>query len=152
MRTSIRSHIATATVAASGGAVLAYLATTTGAPGVSLVTAAEAQAPQQTQTDVIIQPLADLGREMRIRLTERPPGNGSPPHRHPGHHTFGYILEGTYELKVNDGPVRTLKPGEAFYEPPGALHAVSRNPSSDRPVKYLVIQVADPSKPATVQE
>jgi len=33
-------------------------------------------------------------------------------HRHPGSHTVGYILEGTYEVKIDDGPVRTLKPGE----------------------------------------
>lgn len=150
MRACFRSHLVTAGISAGCGALFAFQFAT-GAPGLP-VASAEAQTPQQTQTDVLIQPLPDLGREMRIRLTERPPGNGSPAHRHPGHHTFGYILEGTYELKVDDGPLRQLKPGEAFYEPPGALHAVSRNPSADRPVKYLVIQVADPSKPATVVE
>jgi quercetin dioxygenase-like cupin family protein len=48
--------------------------------------------------------------------------------------------------------VRTLKPGEVFYEYPNALHAVSRNPSATAPLKYLVIQVYDPGKPATVTE
>ena len=38
--------------------------------------------------------------------------------------------------------------GEAFYEPPGALHAISRNPSSTEKVRYLIFQVADPTKPA----
>jgi quercetin dioxygenase-like cupin family protein len=114
--------------------------------------AAQAQATGTKTTDVITQPMSDLGREMRIRLTERDPGNGSAPHRHPGHHTFGYVLEGTYEVKINDGPVRQLHAGDSFYEPPGALHAISRNPSPDKPVKYLVIQVNDPTKPATVPE
>ena len=87
-----------------------------------------------------------------MRLTEREPGNGSPAHRHPGSHTVGYILEGTYEVKINDGPVRQLKSGEVFYEAPNALHAVSRNASNSTPVKYLVIQVSDTTKPATVIE
>src|SRR6266702_3898088 len=70
----------------------------------------------------------------------------------PGSHTFGYVLEGSYEVKVGDGPLQRLGPGETFYEPPGALHAVSRNGSSTQPVKYLVIQVSDPTKPQTVSE
>ena len=41
----------------------------------------------------------------------------------------GYILDGTYEVKIDDGPVRQLKAGEVFYEYPNALHAISRNPS-----------------------
>src|SRR6185312_14018072 len=93
-----------------------------------------------------------LGRRLTVRLTERDPGNGSAAHRHPGSHTVGYILEGTYEVKIDEGPVRTLKPGEVFYEAPNALHSVSRNPSSTQSLKYLVIQVSDPTKPATVPE
>src|SRR5262249_3733130 len=125
----------------------------TGAGELAAPSAARAQQPPgQRTTDVLTQPMEDLAREMRIRVIERDPGNGSAPHRHPGHHTFGYVLEGSYEIKVDDGPVRRLSAGDSFYEPPGALHAVSRNPSADRPVKYLVIQVADPSKPITVPE
>jgi quercetin dioxygenase-like cupin family protein len=93
-----------------------------------------------------------LGRVVTIRRTERDPANGSGPHRHPGSHTFGYVLEGTYEVKVDDGPLQKLGPGETFYEPPGALHAVSRNGSSTQAVKYLVIQISDPMKPQTVPE
>ena len=93
-----------------------------------------------------------LGRRLTVRLTERDPGNGSAAHRHPGSHTVGYILEGSYEVKINDGPVQTLKSGEVFYEPPNALHAISRNASMEQPLKYLVIQVSDPTKPATVPE
>jgi quercetin dioxygenase-like cupin family protein len=50
------------------------------------------------------------------------------------------------------GPVHTLKPGEVFYEPPNALHAISRNASMAQPLRYLVIQVSDPAKPATISE
>ena len=48
--------------------------------------------------------------------------------------------------------MRKLGPGETFYEPPGALHAVSRNGSSTQVAKYLVIQVSDPTQPQTVAE
>ena len=89
---------------------------------------------------------------MTIRRTELDPGSGSPPHRHPGSHTFGHILEGTYEFRLNDGPVQKLGPGQTFYEPPNPLHAASRNGDPKTTVKYLVIQVSDPTKPATVPE
>jgi quercetin dioxygenase-like cupin family protein len=112
-----------------------------------------AQAPGQRTTELFNQVMDDvLGRRLTVRLTERDPGNGSAAHRHPGSHTVGYIIEGTYEVKINDGPPRTLKPGEVFYEPPNALHAISRNASTTQPLKYLVIQVSDPTKPATVPE
>ena len=74
------------------------------------------------------------------------------PHRHPGSHTFGYVLEGTYEVKIDDGPLQKLGPGGVFYEKPNALHAVSRNGSTTAPVKYLVISISDPTKPQTVNE
>ena len=114
---------------------------------------AQTPAAGQRSTELFNRVMEDvLGRRLTVRLTERDPGNGSAAHRHPGSHTVGYILEGTYEVKIDEGPVRTLKPGEVFYEAPNALHSVSRNPSSAQPLKYLVIQVSDPTKPSTVPE
>jgi hypothetical protein len=40
--------------------------------------------------------------------------------------------------------VRKLGPGETFYEPLGALHAVCRGRSTQR-LKYLFIQLSDPT-------
>src|SRR6185295_5289262 len=99
---------------------------------------AQAQAPAgQRTTELFKQVMTDvMGRQLTVRLTERDPGNGSAAHRHPGSHTVGYILEGTYEVKIDESPVRTLKAGEVFYEQPNALHAISRNPSSTQPLKY----------------
>jgi quercetin dioxygenase-like cupin family protein len=148
---SFLSHAAVGSMTAIAAGLFTYLVMADRS-FVLAPSAAYAQATGQKTTDVITQAMPDLGREMRIRLTEREPGNGSPPHRHPGHHTFGYVLEGTYEVKVGDGPVRQLKAGDVFYEPPGALHAVSRNPSPDKVLKYLIIQVVDPSKPTIVPE
>jgi quercetin dioxygenase-like cupin family protein len=144
---SILSHVAVATTAS-----LATLFIATDQLRSLLPTEAQAQAPTgQRTTDLFKQEMTDvMGRHLTVRLTERDPGNGSGAHRHPGSHTVGYILEGTYEVKIDDGPVRTLKAGEVFYEQPNALHAISRNPSTTDRLKYLIIQVSDPSKPATV--
>jgi quercetin dioxygenase-like cupin family protein len=99
---------------------------------------------------LLTQPLADLpGREVRMTLLDRIPGNASVPHRHPGHHTFGYVVEGSYELGVNNQPTRMLKAGDTFYEPPGTLHSVSRN-AGDTQLKIVVFMVADARNPSTV--
>jgi quercetin dioxygenase-like cupin family protein len=146
---SFISHV----VVGCAGAVAAYLVTS-GQLGVPPSFAqAPAPPPGQRSTELFNRVMDDvLGRRLTVRLTERDPGNGSAAHRHPGSHTVGYILEGTYQVKVDDGPVQTLNPGEVFYEAPNALHAISRNASTTQPLKYLVIQVSDPSKPATVPE
>jgi len=144
---SILSHVAVASAAS-----LVTLLVATGHLRSLLPADAQAQSGQRT-TELFKQEMTDvMGRHLTVRLTERDPGNGSAAHRHPGSHTVGYILEGTYEVKIDNGPARTLKAGEVFYEYPNALHAISRNPSTTEKLKYLIIQVSDPSKPATVPE
>jgi len=102
---------------------------------------------------LLTQPLPDIpGREVRITELDRDPLVASAPHRHPGHHTFGYVAEGTYEFGVNGQPPKTLHAGDVFYEPPGALHSVSRNASPNSKLKIIVFMVADQSKPSTVAE
>ena len=122
----------------------------------SLATAlalAQAQPAGLSQTELFKTTMNDLqGRVLSVRVLERDPGTGAAAHRHPGSHTVGYVLEGSYEVKIGDGPVKKLGPGEVFYEAPNDLHAVSRNGSSTAKVKYLVVQVSDPAKPATVPE
>jgi len=65
------------------------------------------------------------------------PGQAGLPHRHPGS-AIGYVLEGEYELGVDDQPTRVIKAGETFYEPAGCLHRVSKNPGK---VKTRLIAV-----------
>jgi quercetin dioxygenase-like cupin family protein len=129
--------------------------------GIPIATVPEAEATQaqsqvagQAQQTVLLETIMEdvLGRVVAIREFERAPGTGGTPHRHPGSHTFGYVLEGTYEVQVDDGPVQRLGPGQTFYERPNALHAVSRNGSATELVRYLVFTVSDPTLPATVQE
>ena len=119
----------------------------------SVLPSAWAQAPGLAQTELFKTTMNDVqGRVLSVRVLERDPGTGAGAHRHPGSHTVGYVLEGSYEVKIDDGPLKRLGPGEVFYEAPNALHAVSRNGSTSAKVKYLVVQVSDPAKPATVPE
>lgn len=138
------------------GSTGSYIAVATAAAVVSAIVSvnlgrSQAQPAPARANQLLTQPLADLpGREVRITLLDRAPGATSPPHRHPGHHTFGYVIEGTYEFAINGEPPRLLKTGDVFYEPPGALHSTSRNPSSDKPTKIVVFMVADQNNPSTV--
>jgi quercetin dioxygenase-like cupin family protein len=117
------------------------------------VTTSSAQPAPGAAKPLLIQPLADLpGREVRITVLDRAPGSSSPPHRHPGHHTFGYVVEGTYEFAIDGQPSRILNAGETFYEPPTAVHSVSRNPSTDKSTKIIVFMVADQKNPSTVAD
>jgi quercetin dioxygenase-like cupin family protein len=152
MKRMLVSHALTAVVASFA----TYFLLVGWPEGLSLLTA-HAQTPPPPagtrQIDLFKTTMNDvMGRVVTIRRTERDPGSGTGAHRHPGSHTFGYVLEGTYEVQLDNGPVRRLGPGDTFYEAPGQLHAVSRNGSTKEVVKYLVIQVSDPTKPATVME
>ena len=66
------------------------------------------------------------------------PGQSSAPHRHPGP-VFGYVIEGEYEWAIDDKPTKVLKAGEAFYEPTGCLHRVSKNPSEKGKTRVLAV-------------
>jgi len=50
-------------------------------------------------------------------------------HRHPGPGLV-YVVEGEYELGIDDQPTKRYKAGETFYEPTGRLHRVSKNPAA----------------------
>ena len=114
---------------------------------------AQQQAPTTRVSQLMKQTLGDVpGREVMMITLDIPPGGGSPPHRHPGAHNFGYVLEGAYKIKVDDGPERVLHKGDTFYEAPGVLHAVSQNASTTEPAKVLAIQLAESGKPVTVPE
>ena len=45
-----------------------------------------------------------------------------------------------------------LKAGESFYEPPGALHSVSRNASEDVPASLIAFFVLTDDERATVYD
>jgi quercetin dioxygenase-like cupin family protein len=68
------------------------------------------------------------------------PGQSGASHRHPGP-GFVYVLEGEYELGIDEEPTKVLKAGEAFYEPAECLHRVSKNPSSKGTTRLIAFVV-----------
>ena len=145
-----RGSIASYCLAAAIAAGLSAFATWHGG---KLATPSLAQTAPPGVREILTQPLADLpGREVRMTLLERAPGSSSPVHRHPGHHVFGYVIEGSYEFAINGQRPRLLSAGDTFYEPPGAVHSTSRNPSADQRLKIIVFMVAEQKNPSTVVE
>lgn len=82
------------------------------------------------------------GKEARVTFVEVTidPGEGGEAHRHPGP-GFVYVLEGEYELGIDDQPTKRFKAGETFYEPTGHLHRVSRNPSLKGKTRLIAVVV-----------
>ncbi|MGC4002929.1 MAG: cupin domain-containing protein [Pirellulales bacterium] len=80
------------------------------------------------------------------------PGEAGAPHRHPGP-VLVYVLEGEYELGIDDQPTKLYKAGETFYEPTGCLHRVSKNPAAKGTTRLLawVLHPRD-AKDVAVQE
>ncbi len=81
------------------------------------------------------------------------PGQAGLPHRHPGPGLV-YVMEGEYELGIDDQPTKKFKAGETFYEPTGCLHRVSKNPATSGRTRLIAVvlhprdakQVAIPEK------
>jgi quercetin dioxygenase-like cupin family protein len=70
-----------------------------------------------------------------------PPGAGSAAHLH-ANGVMAFVVSGTIVSKVGDAPEQTFKTGAAWWEPPGALHRVSRNASSTEPATLLAVYIA----------
>jgi quercetin dioxygenase-like cupin family protein len=77
--------------------------------------------------------------EVTISHVNYPPGRVGVAHRHAGF-VLAYVLEGNIVTKISgQGDEKTYKPGEMFFEPPGAVHEVSRNASATDPAKLLAM-------------
>src|SRR6478752_2212944 len=71
------------------------------------------------------------GKDAKVSVVEVKigPGQAGLPHRHPGP-GFVYVVEGEYELGIDDQPTKMFKAGETFYETTRCLHRVSKNPAA----------------------
>jgi quercetin dioxygenase-like cupin family protein len=77
-------------------------------------------------------------RELILIEIGYPPGAASPPHLH-ANGVMAYVVSGAIASRVNDGPEETFRAGGAWWEPPGAVHRVSRNVSATEPATLLAI-------------
>ena len=122
-------------------ASLAALLTTTAASldGTAL---AQQTAATASRRDVIKQRLpGEPARDLILVEVTYPPGTGSPPHLH-ANGVMAVVMSGTIASKVGDRPEQAFQAGQAWWEPPGAIHRISRNPSATEGAKLLAIYVA----------
>jgi quercetin dioxygenase-like cupin family protein len=63
------------------------------------------------------------GKEIVVGTAMFPPGSVVGFHVHPGDEA-GYIVKGTVILKTRGKPDKTLKAGDSFFNPRGAVHSV----------------------------
>jgi quercetin dioxygenase-like cupin family protein len=97
--------------------------------------------PASTRRDVIRQELPGEPRSDIILIeVTYPPGTGSPSHLH-ANGVIAFVVSGSIVSKVGDGPEQTFHAGDAWWEPLGAIHRVSRNASSTEPATLLAIYV-----------
>jgi len=129
------------------GSLISLLAATAIPDGTA---AAQQQATSHaaTRRDVIRQELpGEPLRDISLIEVTYPPATGSPPHLHTNG-VMAFVVSGSIVSKVGDGAEQTFHAGDAWWEPPAAIHRVSRNASSTEPATLLAIYVAPKSATA----
>ncbi|MFC4763774.1 cupin domain-containing protein [Dyella koreensis] len=91
------------------------------------------------------------GRQLTALTVSYAPGQSTRPHHHEAD-AFVYVLSGHIRSQVGGGPERVYGPGESWFEPAGAHHAVSGNASAQLPATMLVVFVAKPDAGLTVMD
>jgi quercetin dioxygenase-like cupin family protein len=86
-----------------------------------------------------------------IRVDYEPGGFTRGTHRHPAG-SYVYVIEGSVMFGLDGRRPVVLKAGESFYEPPGALHSVSRNASDDLPASLITFFVLGEGESPTVYD
>ena len=118
--------------------------------GLLCVASGRLMAQEAKVTPLMTKELADIpGREALMVTVQYAPGQSSAVHRHNAH-TFVYVLEGSVMMQVKGGTPVTLTPGQTFYEGPDDIHVVSRNASTTKPAKFLVLFVKMKGAPVSL--
>lgn len=106
---------------------------------------AGAQPAHETVTPKFNQAIPSVpGKSLIVVEVDYAPGAASPSHTHaPSAFIYAYVLAGAVESKVDDGPARIYRAGEAWSEAPNAHHQISRNASQTAPARLLAVFVVD---------
>jgi quercetin dioxygenase-like cupin family protein len=93
------------------------------AAGLWAATAASAELPGTSRTDLQRHDLSAPGREVIQVLVEFAPGASAARHSHPGEEIV-YVVEGVLEYQLDGKPPVTVKAGEVLFIPNQGVHAV----------------------------
>jgi len=121
---------------------------------IASATDAGAQTPAPPQRAPIKFDLPNVtmdGWEVTVSHVDYPPGRVGTAHRHAGF-VLAYVLKGQVMTKISgQGPAKIYKVGEMFFEPPGATHEESGNPSDTEPAELLAMIFAKKGSTLTTQ-
>jgi quercetin dioxygenase-like cupin family protein len=121
---------------------LTALALAASATGVAVFAQTKQSPVASARREVIKQALpGERERDLTLVEVTYPPGAGSPPHLH-ANGVMAFVVSGSITSKVGDAPEQTYRAGDAWWEPPGAVHHVSRNASATEPATLLAIYIA----------
>jgi quercetin dioxygenase-like cupin family protein len=96
------------------------------------------------RTDLQTHDLSIPGREVVQQMVELQPGAAVARHTHPGEEV-SVMLEGELLLEIAGKPSVTMRTGQAFTVPMGAVHGVKSTGST--PAKLLVTYIVEKGKP-----
>jgi quercetin dioxygenase-like cupin family protein len=100
---------------------------------------------RETVTVAADEPIPNLpGKRLVSLIVDYPPGASSAAHRHArSAFIYAYVLSGEIRSQVDDEPARVYRPGESWFESPGAHHRVSANASDTEPARLLAVFIVD---------
>jgi quercetin dioxygenase-like cupin family protein len=123
-------------------ATLVSVLAATASTAVTGTTSAQQASDVPTRRDVIRQEIpGEPPRDLSLVEITYPPEMGSPPHLH-ANGVMVFVVSGAIVSKVGEEAEQTFHAGDAWWEPPGAIHRISRNGSSTEPATLLAIYVA----------
>jgi quercetin dioxygenase-like cupin family protein len=88
-------------------------------------------------------------RDVQASLIELAPGATAARHRHDVA-VLAYVVEGSVENRFNGGSTETHKAGQSWWEAPGTVHDLARNPSQTERARLLIVYIGEPGKTPTV--
>ena len=105
----------------------------------------EAAPLRETVTVAADKPIPNLpGKRLVSLIVDYPPGASSASHRHArSAFIYAYVLSGEIRSAVDGEPARVYRPGESWFESPGAHHRVSANASDTESARLLAVLIAD---------
>ncbi len=105
---------------------------------------AHADAPAMKRTELSRHDLAVKDREVVIMRGDFPAGAVTPKHTHPGDEV-AVVLEGALTIELDGKPSLTIKAGETFFVPAGAIH-FGRN-AGKTPAVVISTYIVEKGKP-----
>ena len=100
---------------------------------------------RETVTVAADQPIPNVpGKRLVSLIVDYPPGASSAAHHHArSAFIYAYVLSGEIRSQVDSEPARVYRPGESWFESPGAHHRVSANASDTEPARLLAVFIVD---------